>query len=136
MNKNTDFRLPFHSQSTGKLTMTPHAAYVEKMQLQLDKLAKKMDTLESTAHHAKEEAHLKYKEEMSQLRQQSKVAAAKLAELTAAGEDDSWQTMVVDMEKMHDAITHSFFALFEMPAASDLAEKSHSAGSTKTHKKA
>ena len=116
--------------------MSQHAAYVEKMQLQLDKLTKKMDTLESTAHQAKEEVQLKYKEDMSQLRQQSKVAAAKLEELKAAGEDSSWETMVEDMEKMHDAYTHSFFALFQMPAASDSDEKKHSAHSSKAHKKA
>ena len=116
--------------------MSEHAAYVEKMQLQLDKLAKKMDTLESTAHQAKEAAHLKYKEDMSTLRQQSKVALAKLEQLKAAGEEGSWQTMVEDMEKMHDAFTHSLFTLFQMPAASDPAEKKHSAGSSKAHKKA
>ena len=44
--------------------------------------------------------------------------------------------MVDDMEKMHDAFTHSLFTLFQMPAASDLAEKPHSADSNKTHKKA
>jgi hypothetical protein len=116
--------------------MTQHAAYVEKMQHQLDNLAKKMDTLESTAHQAKEEAHLKYKDDMSQLRQRSKAASVKLEELKAAGEDDSWRTMVEDMEKMHDAVTHSFFTLFQMPASSDSTEKTHSAASTKTHKKA
>lgn len=102
--------------------MSQRAAYIEKMELQLDKLNKKMAGLEATAQEAKEEARQKYKEDMSKLRQQSKVAHAKLEELKAASVD-SWENMVTDMEEMHDSLTHSFFALFQAPSASEAATK-------------
>lgn len=97
--------------------MSKRAEYVVKMENQLNKLNLKMTGLETAAQEAKEEARQKYKEEMTKLRQQSKVAVAKLEELKASSED-SWETMVTDMEKMHDAFTHSFFSLFQTPTAS------------------
>lgn len=81
--------------------------YVAKMKLQLDELNAKMDKLEAKAIEAKEDARVKYKEEMSKLRQQSKLAKGKLDELKAAGED-SWDVMVAEMEKVRDAFKHSF----------------------------
>ena len=113
--------------------MSKHAQYIEKMELQLDKLNKKMLGLESTAQEAKEEARQKYKEEMTQLRQKSKVAAAKLEEMKAASVD-TWEHMVTDMEEMHDAFTHSFFAMFQTPSASEPAAKPAKAGSASAHK--
>ena len=98
--------------------MSQRADYIAKMELQIDKLNKKMLGLEATAQEAKEESRQKYKEEMGKLREQSKVAAAKLDELKVAGVD-SWEAMVTDMEKIHDAFTHSFFSMFKMPNASD-----------------
>lgn len=105
------------------------------MELQLDKLNKKMIGLEATAQEAKEEARQKYKEEMTKLRQRSKVAAAKLDEMKAASVD-SWKHMVTDMEEMHDAFTHSFFAMFQTPGASESKTKSEpaKAGSASAHK--
>ncbi len=44
---------------------------------------------------------------MAKLRQQSQLALAKLDELRTAGED-TWETMVAEMEKIRDAFTHSF----------------------------
>jgi len=114
--------------------MTQRTAYIEKMELQLDKLNKKMSGLEATAQEAKEEARQKYKDNMSTLRQQSKAAVAKLDELKAASVD-SWETMVTDMEKMHDAFTHSFFSLFQTPSSSDPAAKGEKKDSSNVHKK-
>jgi ribosome recycling factor len=96
--------------------MSNKYAYIAKMELQLDKLNTQMGELEAKAQEAKEEARSNYKEEMSKLRQKSKLAISKLEELKAASED-SWETMVADMEKMHDVFTHSFFSLFQVPAA-------------------
>lgn len=113
--------------------MTQRTAYIEKMELQLDKLNKKMEGLETTAREAKEEARQKYKDEMGKLRAQSKVAVAKLDELKQASVD-SWESMVTDMEKMHDAFTHSFFSLFQTPdsSTSDIKnEKKHSSNNDK-----
>lgn len=114
--------------------MTQRTAYIEKMELQLDKLNKKMSGLETTAQEAKEEALQKYKEDMSKLRQQSKAAVVKLDELKAASVD-SWESMVTDMEEMHDAFTHSFFALFQTPSASAPAAKAEKTDSSNVHKK-
>ena len=113
--------------------MSQRAAYIEKMELQLDKLNKKMTGLETTAQEAKEEARQKYKEDMSKLRQQSKVAHAKLEELKAASVD-SWENMVTDMEKMHDALTHSFFSLFQAPSTSEPTTKPDKKSNSSTNK--
>jgi len=82
-------------------------AYVARMKRQLDELNAKLDELEAKAKEAKEDARDKYKEEMSKLRHQSKLAVGKLDELKAAGED-KWDAMVAEMDKIRDAFTHSF----------------------------
>jgi hypothetical protein len=97
--------------------MTQRAEYIEKMELKLDKLNKKMEELGITAKEEKAEVQQKYKDEMGKLREQSKVAVAKLEELKTASVD-SWEGMVTDMEKMHDAYTHSFFSFFLTPGSS------------------
>lgn len=94
--------------------MPQKAEYITKMERQLEKLNLKMTELAAETQAAKEEARDAYKEKVTKLRQQSKVAAAKLEELKTASED-SWGTMVSDMEKMHDSFTHSFFSLFQIP---------------------
>lgn len=115
--------------------MAQRAAYIEKMELQLEKLNTKMEELETDAKEAKEEARQKYKEEMSKLRERSKVAVAKLGELKKASAD-SWEEMVTDMEKMHDAFTHSFFSVFQVPGASAVTTKNgEQASSSDTKKK-
>ena len=87
--------------------MSKRDVYIEKMKQQLDELNAKMSKLEAKAQEAKDDAREKYKEEMSKLRQQSKLAVAKLDELKAAGED-TWETLVAEMEKIRDALIHSF----------------------------
>ena len=114
--------------------MSRRAEYITKMETQLDKLNEKMSSLESGAKEAKEEAMQTYKEEMGKLRAKSKGALAKLDELKASTED-SWEAMVDYMEKMHDAFTHSFFALFQAPP-SGADQKSSKAGHLDAPKKA
>lgn len=87
--------------------MTKRDAYVAKMKLQLDELNVKIGELEAKAQEAKIDARAKYKEEMSKLRHQSRLAVAKLDELKAAGEE-TWETMVGEMEKVRDAFIHSY----------------------------
>lgn len=87
--------------------MSKRDEYVEKIKLQLDELNAKMTVLENKAQDAKDDARDKYKEEMRKLRHQSKLAVAKLDELKAVGED-SWTSMVSEMEKVRDAFKHSF----------------------------
>lgn len=97
--------------------MPQKAEYITKMEQQLEKLNLKMSELEAETEAAKVEARDAYKEKVSKLRQQSKVAAAKLEALKTASED-SWGTMVTDMEKMHDSLTHAFFSMFQIPTGS------------------
>ncbi|NML26728.1 sll1863 family stress response protein [Zoogloea dura] len=106
-----------HIPQRGIITMAHKAEYITKMENQLEKLNLKMAELAEQSQAAKDDAREAYKEKVTKLRQQSKVATKKLEELKAAGED-SWETMVTDMEKMHDSFTHSFFSLFQIPTAS------------------
>ena len=87
--------------------MSKRDAYIEKMKEQLDDLNSKMSELEAKAQEAKDDARAKYKEEMKKLSKQSKLAVAKLDEIKSAGED-TWESMVTEMEKVRDAFKHSF----------------------------
>ena len=87
--------------------MTKRDEYIQKMKSQLDELNAKMDEVAAKAKDAKEEARAKYRDEVAGLRHQSKVAAAKLEELKAAGAD-TWESMMAEMDKMRDALVHSF----------------------------
>ena len=88
--------------------MSTRDEYITKMKHQLDELNARMAKLETKAQAAKDDAHDLYKEEMHKLRHQSKLAVAKLDELKASSED-KWDAMVVEMEKVRAAFTHSFY---------------------------
>lgn len=64
-------------------------------------------TSEAKAEEAKEDARDMYKAEMIKVQDQSKLAVAKLGEMKTASEE-SWETMVTEMEKVRDAFAHSF----------------------------
>jgi hypothetical protein len=108
-------RSPRYAWSTGigPATLNHHEPhdksddYIARMKIQLDELNAKMMQVETKAQEAKDDARAKYKEEMAKLRPQSKVAAGKLEDLRIAGED-TWETMVAEMEKIRAAFTHSF----------------------------
>ena len=87
--------------------MTSRETYIAKMKLQLDELDTKMNQLEAKASEAKADAVEKYQLEMAKLRQQSKLAKARLGDLKEAGED-KWDAVVAEMEKVRDAFSHSF----------------------------
>ena len=87
--------------------MVKRDEYIAKMKLQLDELDVKMDKLEAKAKEAKEDARAKYKEEIANLRQQSRLAQGKLEELKASREE-KWDDMVAEMERIRDAIAHSY----------------------------
>jgi chromosome segregation ATPase len=87
--------------------MTRRDEYIDKMKKQLDELNAKMSRVEAGAKEARDEARQKYKDEMVKLRHQSTIAATKLDELKAASED-SWEAMASEMEKVRDALVHSF----------------------------
>ncbi len=87
--------------------MSKRDDYIAKMKLQLDELDAQMTKLEAKAQDAKDDARDKYKQEMANLRHQSKLAKGKLDDLMAAGED-KWDALVAEMEKVRDAFKHSF----------------------------
>jgi len=87
--------------------MTSRETFIGKMKTELDVLDAKMRTVEAQAAEARADIREKYLSEMAKLREQSRLAGAKLEEVRAAGED-SWEKMKADMEKMRDAFTHSF----------------------------
>lgn len=87
--------------------MANRDVYIAKMKLQLDELNANMSRLEANAAEAKEDTREKYKEEMAKLRHQSDLALAKLNDLKSTSED-TWESMVTEMEKVRDAFTHSF----------------------------
>jgi hypothetical protein len=86
---------------------TKHNAYIESMKTQLDALNINLNKIEVKAQEAKGEARAAYLEEMRKLRHQSKLAGAKFEEIRLAGED-TWDSMVTEMDKLREAFTHSF----------------------------
>ena len=82
-------------------------AYIDMIKAQIDELNASMHKLEAKASEAREDARVKYREEMDKLVHQSKLAGAKLAERRAAT-GDAWQAMVAELGKLRDAFTHPF----------------------------
>lgn len=87
--------------------MSDKDTYIAKMKNQLDELDAKMNALEAKAQDAKEEARAQYKEQMANLRHQSKLAKGKMEDMKSATED-KWDAAVAEMEKISDAFKHSF----------------------------
>jgi predicted nucleic acid-binding Zn-ribbon protein len=93
--------------------MTHKDTYIHKIKLQLAALNASMDQLQAKSSEARADARAKYQEEMATLQQQSTLALARLDEVKATTEE-SWKYMVVEMEKIHDALRHSF-SYFKSP---------------------
>lgn len=87
--------------------MSKRDEYIAKIKLQLDELNANIGDAEAKVIAAKAEVREKYTAEMSKLQQQYRNAAARLDELKAAGED-SWEAMVAEVEKVRDALKHSY----------------------------
>ena len=87
--------------------MTKQDVYIAKMKAQLDELNVHLRELEAKAQDAQDSAQATYQEQMARLREQSKLASAKLDEMSAAAEG-SWHKMVAEMEKLQAAFTKSF----------------------------
>lgn len=87
--------------------MLNRESYIAKLKLQLDELDATLDGLEAKAAQAKAGAREKYEAEMSKLRQQSAATQKKFEELKGAGEE-KWDAAVADMEKVRDALIHSY----------------------------
>ncbi|XHS77101.1 hypothetical protein ACFJGW_15410 [Burkholderiaceae bacterium UC74_6] len=87
--------------------MTAREIYVENMKLELDKLNDKLESLEDKAVHALREGRENYEAELTKLRGHSRDALSKWGELNAASEA-SWHQWTTDMDRLRDALVHSF----------------------------
>lgn len=87
--------------------MSKREEYTAKIKAQLDDWNLQIDELSAKAKEAKADARETYKAEMDKLREQSKLARAKYEELKDIGED-KWDKAVAEMEKISDAVVHSF----------------------------
>ena len=81
--------------------------YVAKMKSQLDDMNAQLDILAAKSQSAKKELQAKYKQEMADLRAQSGKANAMLDDMKHAGED-VWENMVAEVDKIGDALKHSY----------------------------
>ncbi len=80
--------------------------YAAKIKLQLDELNACVDVLETRVHEAKAEVRASYRSELAKLRHQSELASTQLAQIKTSGEA-SWDSMVLEMDKVRDAFMHS-----------------------------
>lgn len=87
--------------------MTQKSIYIEKMKAQLDELNASMNKMDAKTQEVRDDARAVYRKEMAKLRHQSQLAVAKLDDMKTASEE-TWESMVADMEKVRDAFTHSF----------------------------
>lgn len=87
--------------------MTKRDEYVAKVKSQLDDMNAQLDILAEKSKSAKKEMQDKYKQEMADLRAQSSQVRSKLDDMKDAGED-AWETMVAEVEKVGDALKHSY----------------------------
>jgi hypothetical protein len=98
--------LPIPINRNGTTAMTKRDETIQKMKSQFNALNATMGEVEAKAGDAKQGARAKCREIVVRLRHQSKVAAAKLEDLKSA-EEDRWEAMVADMDKLRDALVHS-----------------------------
>jgi regulator of replication initiation timing len=87
--------------------MSRREEYTAKIKAQLDDMNMQMDELSAKANEIKADAREAYNLEMDNLRLQSKLAVSKYEELKTSGED-TWDKMVAEMNKISDALVHSF----------------------------
>lgn len=80
--------------------------YTAKIKLELDEFNTKIEELEDKANEVTAAARTKYKSELAKLRHQSDLAVAELEQLNNSGED-SWEKMVLEMDKIRLAFVHS-----------------------------
>jgi predicted nucleic acid-binding Zn-ribbon protein len=81
--------------------------YVAKTKHQLDELNAQIDSVEAHAKKVKQEASKTYDKELTELRQQSAAAKTRLEDIKNSSED-KWESLTEEMEKVRDALVHSY----------------------------
>lgn len=81
--------------------------YTQKMKQELDTMRANLDVLEARAHEYKEDARHLYQESAEKLRHEFNLASTKFDELKAAG-TETWDTMVAEMDRLHDVFGNSY----------------------------
>jgi len=89
--------------------------YVARMKRELDEWSAEMDALEAGAHEAREDAKVKYQEQLSALHTKRLEGEKRLQAIKAAT-GDSWEQLRADTENVWDAFkdsVHAFKAHFK-----------------------
>lgn len=91
--------------------MQTRNSYIAKMKEELDKLDMQLEALEVSAKDMKEDTRDLYNLELEKVRNQSLLAKEKMATLISEwteSTEESWDSLVLESEKVRDAFVHSF----------------------------
>lgn len=91
--------------------MQTRNSYIAKMKEELDKLDMQLDALEVSAKNMREDTRELYNLELEKVRNQSVLAKEKMATLISEWKDsteESWDSLMLETEKIRDAFVHSF----------------------------
>jgi predicted nucleic acid-binding Zn-ribbon protein len=87
--------------------MSRRHEYVEKIKRQLDEMNAKIDELQTRKGQAEGRAKEEYQERLAAFRERADMARAKLREIRESPED-SWEGLKAEMEKIREALVHSY----------------------------
>jgi uncharacterized coiled-coil DUF342 family protein len=105
--RETSFYLGPYQNCNGRILMTKRDEYVEKMKTQLDEWNTKLASLETRASQVKDEAKVKYEEEMALIVSKRDEAKGKLSELQGAGEE-AWEELKAGMDQAWSSLRDAF----------------------------
>lgn len=81
--------------------------YVAEMKKQLDAWSQEIDALQERGHEIKEDARVKYEEQLVALRAKREEGEKKLEEMQAAAESN-WEQFKVESDRVWEALKDSF----------------------------
>jgi len=87
--------------------MSKREEFVEAMKRRLDEMNVEIDQLESRLSAQRERFGVTYDEQLQQLKASALAVRNKISEIKVAG-DERWETLVVEGEKIQNALIHSF----------------------------
>lgn len=95
------------STNSNEATTSKRDEYIENLKRQLDEMNARLDDWEKKADEASEQLKGKYEKEVSELREKSTAAKARLEELRDAG-DERWDALVEETEHVKESLSRSF----------------------------